>query len=145
MTDLVSINIKKLHPDAIIPTRGSEFAVGYDLYSCETVIIQPNEVTSIPTGISVEIPENYEFQVRSRSGLGSKGLIITNSPGTIDPDYRGEIKVMMTSVTEKSYTLEKGTRVAQLVLAPRFSIDFQEVEELNTTKRGDGGFGSTGV
>jgi dUTP pyrophosphatase len=99
-----------------------------------------------PTGFAVEVPQGYELQVRSRSGLAKQGLFVTNSPGTIDSDYRGEICVLLSNLDpNRSYTVNRGDRIAQLVLCevPRLSI--QEVEELSSTERGEGGFGSTGA
>lgn len=110
------------------------------------MIIKPFERVLVPTGLSVAIPKGYEIQVRPRSGLSYKtGLMIPNSPGTIDSDYRGELKVLLVNLSQKNEVVEHGMRVAQLLLCPTWRIKWDEVDELASTERGEGGFGSTGV
>lgn len=111
-----------------------------------SVVIEPGAIELIPTGLAVAIPEGYEIQVRPRSGLAVKnGITIVNSPGTIDSDYRGEVKIALINLSKVAFTVSRGDRVAQLVLAKIARITFNEVDELDTTDRGAGGFGHTGV
>lgn len=141
------INIKKLNENAIIPTYGSEFAAGADLYACTdaAVTIEPNKTELIHTGIAMEIPVGYAGLIYARSGLASKkGLAPANKVGVVDADYRGEIMVALHNHSEKSATIEPGERIAQLVIAPYITGIFHQVDELSDTIRGEGGFGSTG-
>ena len=143
----MKVNIKKLTSDAVIPTYGSEFSAGADLYACteEAITIMPNETKLIKTGISLEIPEGYAGLIYSRSGLASKkGLAPANKVGVVDADYRGEVMVALHNHSSASATVEPKERIAQLVIAPFLKADFNEVEELTDTVRGTGGFGSTG-
>ena len=111
----------------------------------EPVLLQAGERAMIPTGLSVAIPQGYEIQVRPRSGLAAKhGLTCLNTPGTIDSDYRGEIKIILINLGQDAFTIQRGERIAQLVLAPVTQLAWQEVEALDETDRGAGGFGSTG-
>lgn len=141
------IQIKKLDDKAIIPTRGSQHAAGYDLYACaeEDVIIPPHSTVKVGTGIAMAIPEGYFGAVYARSGLSSKqGLRPANCVGVVDSDYRGEIIVALHNDTDADETIDKNERIAQLVVMPFLSVEFQEAEALNATERGSGGFGSTG-
>lgn len=138
------IKFKKLDPNAIIPNKANEFAAGIDINILEEYTLQPGEKELLRTGIACEIPEGFELQVRPRSGLSSKGLIILNSPGTVDSDYRGEVYVSMMNISENAYHFEKGERIAQLVLSRLQPVNIIEVEELSSTERGEKGFGSTG-
>lgn len=104
----------------------------------------PHDVKLIDTGIAIELPEGYEAQVRPRSGLATKGITVMNTPGTIDNDYRGEIKIIMVNHAHQMFTINKGDRIAQLVIAPFYKAEVKEVEELSETERGESGFGSTG-
>lgn len=145
----MSFTVKKLHPDAIVPTRGSKKSSGLDLYALEDVLMYVNETKIIKTGIAFGIPEGYEVQVRPRSGLSLKtGLTIPNSPGTIDQDYTGECAVIMrlspTNNTVSSYQIKRGDRIAQAVLCPVTIEDLIEVNDLDETERGSNGYGSTG-
>lgn len=143
----MKIKVKKLTPEAVVPTLGSKFAAGADLYSAEKgdVVIAPGETKFIGTGIAVEIPEGYVGLVYARSGLACKrGLAPANKVGVIDSDYRGEIKVALLNHGKESQTLEKGERIAQMVVAPYLSVTYEETDELSDTERGEGGFGSTG-
>ena len=122
-------------------------AAGLDLRAAveSPVVIEPGFRATVPTGFAVEIPVGYEGQVRPRSGLAAKsGVTVLNAPGTIDADYRGEIKVILVNLGRSTYTVENGARIAQLVIAPVTRVDTAEVETLSATERGDGGFGSTG-
>ena len=142
----IKVNTKKLSEEAVLPTYGSEYAAGADLYSCsEKVDIAAGETVLIHTGIAIELPVGYVGLVYARSGLASKrGLAPANKVGVIDCDYRGEIMVALHNHGTETQTVEKGERIAQLVIAPYFTADFCEVEELSDTVRGEGGFGSTG-
>lgn len=142
----ISVNIKKVTSDAILPMYGSEYAAGADLYSCsEKIEIAPGETVLMHTGVAIELPIGYVGLVYARSGLASKrGLAPANKVGVIDCDYRGEIMVALHNHGSVTQTVEKGERIAQLVIAPYFTADFNEVEELSETVRGEGGFGSTG-
>jgi dUTP pyrophosphatase len=131
-----------------LPQYATEHAAGLDVRANtdEPVVLKPLERAMIPTGLYVEIPEGYEIQVRPRSGLAAKhGLTVLNTPGTIDPDYRGEIRVILANVSNAEFTLQPGERIAQLVVAPFVRIDWQAADTLSETSRGTGGFGSTGT
>jgi dUTP pyrophosphatase len=139
------LKIKKLNKDALIPSYKSEEASGFDLHSIEDIVIKPGERKLISTGLAFEIEKGYEIQIRPRSGLAYKhGITVLNSPGTIDSDYRGEIKVLLINLGDKDFEIKKGDRIAQAVVAPVIQVEFLEVENLRETKRGSGGFGSTG-
>ena len=143
----MKIKVKKLTSEAVVPTLGSKFAAGADLYSAEKgdVVIAPGETKFIGTGIAVEIPEGYVGLVYARSGLACKrGLAPANKVGVIDSDYRGEIKVALLNHGKEPQALEKGERIAQMVVAPYLSVTYEETGELSDTERGEGGFGSTG-
>lgn len=142
-----SIRVKKLHPNAILPTYGSAEAVGADLYACldAPVTIQPGEVYWVSTGIALEVPKGCAGLVYARSSMGAKrGLAPANKVGVVDPDYRGEVKVVLLNHSNQPQTLLPGERVAQFVITPVFTPAYEEVEELTDTSRGTGGFGSTG-
>ena len=144
------INIKKTNAEAITPTRGSANAAGYDLYALtesDEREIPAGETAMIGTGISMEIPDGYFGAVFARSGLASKqGLRPANCVGVVDSDYRGEIKVALYNDSHETKTIHKGDRIAQLVIIPYLMcVDLAEVDRLDETERGDGGFGSTGV
>ena len=139
------LKIKKLNPKAIIPAYQTEEAAGFDLHSIEDVIIKPNERKLISTGLAFEIEFGYEVQIRPRSGLAFKeGITVLNSPGTIDSDYRGEIKVLLINLGDRDFKIKRGDRIAQAVVAPIIQAKIVEVDNLSTTKRGEKGFGSTG-
>ena len=141
------VRVKKLHPNAILPTYGSAEAVGADLYACipEAVTIEPGEVFWVPTGIALEVPKGCAGLLYARSSLGAKrGLAPANKVGVVDPDYRGEIKVVLLNHSNQPQTLQPGERVAQFVITPILTPAYEEVEELTDTLRGTGGFGSTG-
>ncbi len=141
------IKVKKLTDEAVIPTLGSRAAAGADLYSAEKedVVIMPGETKFIGTGLAVEIPDGYVGLVYARSGLACKrGLAPANKVGVIDSDYRGEVKVALLNHGKEPQKVEKGERIAQMVVAPYLSAVYEEAEELSDTERGEGGFGSTG-
>jgi dUTP pyrophosphatase len=139
------LKIKKLNEKAIIPAYQSEEAAGFDLHSIEDIVIKVGERKLIGTGLAFEIEKGFEVQIRPRSGLAFKhGITVLNSPGTIDSDYRGEIKVLLVNLGEEDFEIKKGERIAQAVIAPVVQAEFEEVKELSDTKRGIGGFGSTG-
>ncbi|MBP5406254.1 dUTP diphosphatase [bacterium] len=136
----------KLTGGTALPEYKTEGAAGADICSNEDCIINPNSWKLVSTGIFPEIPENFEIQVRSRSGLAAKnGIFVLNSPGTVDSDYRGEIKVILANMSDKVFKVKKGDRIAQLVVAPVCQADFETVSEISATERSSGGFGSTGM
>ncbi|MGL5254879.1 MAG: dUTP diphosphatase [Brevinema sp.] len=143
----MTVKIKKLHSSATLPAYQSEGASGADLYAMLDAAkeLAEGEIFAVPTGLSVEIPKGYEMQIRARSGLGAKGLIIPNAPGTIDSDYRGEIKVLVLNLSGKPFIIEPQMRIAQAVIAPVERAVFEEMQDLTSTQRGEGGFGSTGL
>ena len=142
------VRIKKLKENAVVPTYGSEFAAGADLYAAveESVTIAPSETKLIPTGIAMEIPVGYAGFIYARSGLASKkGLAPANKVGVVDADYRGEVMVALHNHGTEAQTIEAGERIAQMVIAPFITANFIESETLEDTVRGAGGFGSTGT
>lgn len=141
------IHIKfKTADGASLPLYKSAGSAGADICSTEDCSINPNSWEIIPTGLFPEIPENFEIQVRSRSGLAAKnGVFVLNSPGTVDSDYRGEIKVILANMGKEPFEIKKGDRIAQIVVSPVIQADFLTVEEISATERGENGFGSTGV
>lgn len=143
----MKIDIKKLKENAIIPTRGSSQAAGYDLYACidKTIYIAPHTTVKIGTGLSIEIPEGYFGGLFARSGLATKkGLRLANSVGVCDSDYRGEYIIPIHNDTNEMMSIEPNERIAQLIVIPYLPVEFNEVDELSDTERGSGGFGSTG-
>ncbi|MCQ3035569.1 MAG: dUTP diphosphatase [Bacilli bacterium] len=144
----MKVRIKKLNENATIPTYGSTFAAGCDLYACleEPMVIAPHSTVKVPTGIAMELPENMVGLVYARSGLATKRhLAPANKVGVIDADYRGEIIVALHNHSDEAQTIDAKERVAQLVIAPYYQADFEEVDDLSSTDRGAGGFGSTGT
>ena len=144
---MTSIKIKKLNENAIIPTYGTEFSAGADLYALqgEAITVEPHQTVMIHTGLAMEIPEGYAGLIFARSGLASKrGLAPANKVGVVDPDYRGEFMVALHNHTDEPRTVEGGERVAQLVIVPFIQGSFEVANELSETVRGEGGFGSTG-
>ena len=145
---MTEILIKRLSKNINLPRYETEGSSGMDLAAdiTSTIDIKPGESSIIPTGISVSIPINYEIQIRPRSGLAAKSQIsVLNTPGTIDADYRGEIKVILINLGNKTFKVERGSRIAQMVLCPIEKAKIKEVEDLGKTNRGSGGFGSTGT
>ena len=145
---MTEILIKRLSKYINLPRYETEGSSGMDLSANinSNIEIEPGDSTIIPTGISVSIPKNFEIQIRPRSGLAAKNQIsVLNTPGTIDADYRGEIKVILINLGKKTYEVEKGARIAQMVLCPVIKAKIKEVDSLDKTNRGSGGFGSTGT
>ena len=145
---MTEILIKRLSNYINLPRYETEGSSGMDLSANinSNIEIEPGDSTIIPTGISVSIPKNFEIQIRPRSGLAAKNQIsVLNTPGTIDADYRGEIKVILINLGKKKFILEKGSRIAQMVICPIAKAKIREVENLEKTDRGSGGFGSTGT
>jgi dUTP pyrophosphatase len=143
---MLNVDIKKLSQNAKIPQNMSEFAAGYDIYACldEEVTIKPGKLALIPTGFAMSIPQSFEAQVRPRSGLAVKHQIgVLNSPGTIDSDYRGEVKVILFNFGEEDFVVKHHERIAQIVIAKHEVVKFNLKDELDETVRSDGGFGST--
>lgn len=138
------IKIKLLNDDAVIPKYQTELAAGVDLHTTESKTIQPNETVLLKTGIAMQIPKGYEGQVRPRSGMSLKTKVrVSNSPGTLDADYRGEVGIILDNIGNETIQINKGDRVAQLVFNQIEVADFELVNDLDETERGDGGFGST--
>lgn len=147
MAEHVRVRIRRLpHGHGLdLPSYATEGAAGMDVLAAESVILRPGARHAVATGFSVAIPPGYEIQVRPRSGLALKhGITVPNTPGTIDSDYRGEVKVILINHSDDNFRIERGDRVAQLVLTPVTLAQWDEVEELDDTARGEGGFGSTG-
>lgn len=142
----MEIKIKRLYEDSIIPTRGSEYAAGYDLYAHEGATIKPHETAKIGTGVAIQPPKDTFGAVFARSGLATKqGLRPANCVGVCDYDYTGEYIVALHNDSNEERIVEAGERIGQVVFIPYINVSFVEVDELEETERGDGGFGSTGV
>ena len=144
---MVKILIKRFDKKIKLPTYETSGSSGMDLvaFTKEKIVIKPYKTKLIPTGISVAIPKNYEIQIRPRSGLAAKKTVsVLNTPGTIDSDYRGEIKIILINLSKKLFVVKSGDRVAQIVLCPIAKAKLKEVKKLPNTIRGKGGFGSTG-
>lgn len=142
-----NVNVVKLREKAIIPTYGSEYAAGADLYACldETVTINPGETYLVKTGIAMEIPVGFAGLIYARSGLATKkGLAPANKVGVVDADYRGEIMVPLHNHSKQPAAIEPGERIAQMVITPFLTANYVEAEQLQETERGENGFGSTG-
>ena len=147
MTDTVGVRLKRLpHGHGLdLPAYATSGAAGMDVLAAENVTIRPGQRHAVATGLAVAIPQGYEIQVRPRSGLALKhGITVPNTPGTIDSDYRGEVKVILINHGADDFAIQRGDRIAQLVLAPVTQAAWEEVEDLDETARGAGGFGSTG-
>jgi deoxyuridine 5'-triphosphate nucleotidohydrolase len=145
----IPVRVRRLphNQDLPLPAYATEGAAGMDLLAAvaEPVVIAPGQRVLIPTGLAIALPPGYELQVRPRSGLALRnGIILPNSPGTIDEDYRGEIQVIVLNTGSKPFVVERGTRIAQAVLAPVVRAAWEEVADLDVTTRNEGGFGSTG-
>lgn len=140
----MNLRVKKLIPNAIVPTRGSGGAVGYDLYSSDEIVVQPTHRALIGTGIAIVLPVGVYGRVAPRSGLTVKHGIHIGA-GVIDPDYTGEVKVALFNLGDSPFEIKKGDRIAQLILERCETPDIREITEVSQTDRGSGGFGSTGV
>ena len=144
---MVKILVKKFDKHIKLPVYKTSGSSGMDLvaYTKKKVTINPSETAMIPTGLAVAIPKNYEIQIRPRSGLAAKkGISVLNTPGTVDSDYRGEIKIILINLSKKSFIVKSGDRIAQMILCPVAKGKLREVKNLPKTVRGKGGFGSTG-
>jgi dUTP pyrophosphatase len=145
---MVEIAVKKLCDNAIIPKKMSQHAAGYDLYAAnqDAIILKKGEALAVPTGLAMSIPIGYEGQIRPRSGLALKHYIsVLNAPGTIDADYRGEIKIILFNAGKEDFSIEPGMRVAQMIISKCADVDFIVCAELDDTSRGEGGFGHTSL
>ena len=145
---MTEILIKKLSKNVTLPKYETEGSSGLDLAANidEQIKILPGKSEIIPTGLAVAIPKNFEIQIRPRSGLAAKNQVsVLNTPGTIDADYRGEIKVILINLSDRIFVVEKGLRIAQMVVCPVIKAKLKEVTNLEATERGSGGFGSTGI
>lgn len=143
----MKIKVKRLHPDAQIPVyaHGPLEDAGMDLYAVEDVTLSPQVSKLVPTGLSIEVPPGHEAQLRPRSGLALKHAItLPNAPATIDPGYRGEVKVILLNLGREDYAVKKGDRIAQMVIAKYEAVEFEETSDLGDSNRGAGGFGSSG-
>ena len=147
--DKVIVKVQKITEGARLPVYGSSQAAGADLCAClgnDTLVIEPHKWAMVPTGIAIALPVGFEAQVRPRSGLAAKkGITVLNSPGTVDSDYRGEVRVILINHSDVPFVIKDGDRIAQMVIARHESASFEVVESLDETERGAGGFGSTGV
>ena len=150
MSDIIEIKIKRLNPefdDIPVPSYATSGSAGMDVRAAVEydLFIEPNSIVMISTNLSVEIPVGYEIQVRPRSGLAANhGIGILNSPGTIDSDYRGEIKIIMINLSREKFVIKRGDRIAQLVVSKVYKANLVQTEDLNHSSRGKGGFGHTG-
>ena len=147
MTDRIPVKLKRLpHGHGLdLPAYATEGAAGMDVVAAENVTLRPGARHAVATGFAVAIPPGYEIQVRPRSGLALKhGITVPNTPGTIDSDYRGELKIILINHSQDNFPIQRGDRVAQLVISPVTQGEWEEVDELDATTRGEGGFGSTG-
>ena len=145
---MTKIQIKKLSSEVLTPKYETAGSSGMDIaaYIEKDIIINPGDKTLVPTGFSLSIPQGYEVQIRPRSGLAAKnGITVLNTPGTIDSDYRGEIKVILINLSKDEFIIKNGERIAQMVICPIEQVSIEEVKELSGTDRGKAGFGSTGT
>lgn len=143
----MNVNVVKLRDDAILPVYQTSGAAGADIHACidEPIILQPLERKMIPTGLAMAIPEGFEVQIRARSGMSIKhGITMVNGIGTIDADYRGEVGALIINLSQEPFTIEPGMRIAQMVVARYETIGWNQVEALDETARGIGGYGSSG-
>ena len=141
----MQLKFKKLNNSVITPKYHTEGSAGFDLHSLETKSLEPNEIYLFSTGIFIEVPEGYEAQVRPRSGLATKnGITVINTPGTVDSDYRGEVKVALINLGKKEIIIHKDDRIAQVIISPIIQCELIETDELSNTDRNQNGFGSTG-
>lgn len=140
-----TLKVKKLSDDAILPTYAKDGDACLDVYAVSDYNLPVKQTTIVKLGIAVDLPTNYELQVRARSGLSSKGLVISNGIGTVDSGYRGEIGIILYNSTSKVFKITKGDRVGQITVRKVPRVDIKEVSEISETDRGTGGFGSTGT
>jgi dUTP pyrophosphatase len=145
---MIKVKIVKLNEKAALPVYATEHAAGMDVSACldAPLVVQPFSTELVPTGLKIELPEGYEAQLRPRSGLALRHMIsLPNTPATIDADYRGEVKVILINYGKEPFTVNHGDRIAQMVVSRVDRVEFEEVGTLTGTRRGDGGFGHTGV
>ncbi|MBV7272632.1 dUTP diphosphatase [Clostridium sp. PL3] len=143
---MIELKVKRINEEARMPEYAHEGDAGLDLFSVDDLVILPGESKLVKTGIQIELPKETEAQIRPRSGLALKNQItVLNTPGTIDEGYRGEIGVILINHGKQEFHVEKGMKIAQMVVKPVFRVTIKEIEELTDTSRGEGGFGSTGV
>lgn len=142
----MQFKIMRIAKDLPLPEYMTAEAAGMDLYAAVEAPAEliPGQILAVPTGIKISLPSEYEAQIRPRSGLALKGIAIPNAPGTIDADYRGEIKVILINLSNVPFTIERGMRIAQMVINQIMRVKFEETDQLDDTKRGEGGFGYTG-
>ncbi len=142
----MKLKIERVHEHAKLPNYAHATDSGLDLYSVENVILQPGERRLVGTGLRIQLPPNTEAQVRPKSGLAlKKGITLLNTPGTVDEGYRGEVGVILINLSEEAYEVEVGKKIAQMVIMPVLKVEVEEVESLEDSDRGEGGFGSTGI
>lgn len=142
---MVKIKIQKIHKDAVIPSYATPGDSGMDLHTVEEIVLEPMHRAMVPTGLKIALPHGYESQIRPKSGLAIKqGISIVNTPGTIDAEYRGEYMVLLINYGSKTVKIEKGQKIAQLMIKKIEQAKIQVVDTLDKTRRGSGGFGSTG-
>ncbi|HCU06137.1 MAG TPA: dUTP diphosphatase [Holosporales bacterium] len=144
----LDIKIKKIHTNAELPAYGSIESAGADLYACieEDIVLKPGKRVVVPHGFSMELPLGFEAQIRSRSGLAFKnGIIVLNSPGTVDSDFRGELKTLLIHLGEEDFVIKNGMRISQMVISRHATANWVETSVLCDTNRGSGGYGSTGI
>lgn len=145
MFSLPPVLFKKLEEDAVIPSRAKDGDVGYGVISIDDVTLNPMEVVMVKSGIAVQLPKNTEMQVRARSGMAKKyGIMVVNAPGTIDSGYRGPCNVLLINTGKQAYRISKGDEIAQFLITTKLPYEFKEVDSLDETDRGEGGFGHTG-
>jgi len=143
---MYTVKFIKLKPNAQAPKKAHEDDAGFDLYSCEELLLKSGEYAAVATGISIELPRGTEGQVRPRSGLAAKhGVTVLNAPGTIDAGYRGEVKCILINHGKEDFQITEGMRIAQLMVKPIFETEFVKAQSLDNSDRGEGGFGSSGM
>lgn len=147
MEDLEGIvKIKLINENGHIPVRATSESAGFDIYSSEDTVIESGEYKAVSTGFSMEMKSGMEAQIRPRSGLAAKhGITVLNSPGTIDSDYRGEVKILLINHSRECFNIKKGERIAQMIFSKVIDVNIIQSENLNSSVRGEGGFGSTGI
>ena len=140
----MNVKLLRVSPNAKLPTKGTVGSAYYDLYAAEDVFLLSGGIWLVTTGWKIEVPEEWFLDIRPRSGLAAKGITVNNSPGTVDADYRGELKIILINLSGAAYVIHVGDRIAQCALIPVRITNFFEVSELSETVRGEGGYGSTG-
>jgi len=139
------VKLQRVSSDALLPTKGTLGSAYYDLYTVDPYDLRPHGTCIISTGWKIEVPKGYFLDIRTRSGMAGRGICVTNSPGTVDEDFRGELKVILTNLNDRQvYWIKIGDRIAQCALMPVICSTFEEVKELSITSRGTRGYGSTG-